>query len=89
MSGSSVVCALRARCVQQKSPVETNPNPPSRGRKIRHGVAIMRETAWVVFAGRAFIQPQARFTLPGGRCIIPNITISKISNDIKGVPIWP
>ena len=25
----------------------------------------MRETAWVVFAGRAFIQPQARFTLPG------------------------
>jgi hypothetical protein len=35
MSGSNLVCGLRARCVQQKSPVETNPNLPSRGRKIR------------------------------------------------------
>jgi hypothetical protein len=53
MSGrSSLLCELRARCVQQKSPVEANPNLPSRGRKIRHGVEIMRETVWVVFAWR-------------------------------------
>jgi hypothetical protein len=88
MSGSSTARELGVRCVQQKSPVETNPNLPSRGRKICHGVAIVRETAWVVFAGRAFIQPHACFTAQGVRCRISNITISKISSDIKGVPIW-
>jgi hypothetical protein len=85
MSGSRLVRALRARCVQQKSPVEANPDRPCRGRVTGRRLRAKRH-------GRsspgAFIQPQARFTLSVERCRILDITTSKISSDIKGVPIW-
>jgi hypothetical protein len=59
----------------EKLVLKTNPKLPSRGSKICHGVTIVRETAWVVFAARAFIQPHACFTVEGVRCRILNITI--------------
>jgi hypothetical protein len=71
----------------KKALVETNPNLLSRGRKICHGGRLRAKRHGWSSPG-AFIQPHARFTLLVERYRISNITISKISSDIKGVPIW-